>query len=735
MMKRLAERMIGVLCAACMAASGAVCALPAAAVEGFDPELGVFGIHQDGKCGENVTWSLNEETGTLTISGTGDMVMSSMEILTEFVPLSGIVQSIVIGEGVTGICDSAFSNFERLTSVALPESLKRIGRYAFLTCESLEELDIPAGVEEIGAGAFALTPWLDRQKETQSMVIAGSVLICCGNEYPGEPLTEEEVRAVAGDGFSYFDGLYALSIPEGVKTISDEAFAGCYWIFSLTVPEGVERIGSSAFSGCCNIMQITLPDSLKEIGGRAFVSVNIPDDFDFPPYLTLLGENAFYGTEWAAHKQETEPFVLINNFLIAHGTEQTGAVTIPDGVEYIGHLAFCQCEEITSVYIPDSVKSIGEGAFAGCTNLTSVRFPAGLERVESNAFYNCPKLAELDLPDTVKVIGEDAFFGCSSLTAVDLPDALEDIGAQAFSLCSSLTEVTFPDSLKNIGTAAFSQNGLLSVELPEGLESLGQNAFYENPQLIAASIPETLAEIGAGVFDGTPWQAALESTDPFVIINDILMRSGTAAKGDVVIPDGITEIADYAFENCTELRSVQFPESLTRIGESAFEKTGLTELVIPPNVTEIGLGAFMFCENLTSITLPVDLRRIGTEAFYGCVNLETVIIPAEVEEIADNAFDSCSSLTLAGEAGSYAESYAKAHRIPFRAIGAKQVIGDVNCSGGVDVADAVLLARFCTEDSTAVITDQGKQNADVNGSGNIEPDDVTAILRKIAKLE
>ncbi|MBP0976673.1 MAG: glycoside hydrolase, partial [Oscillospiraceae bacterium] len=55
--------------------------------------------------------------------------------------------------------------------------------------------------------------------------------------------------------------------------------------------------------------------------------------------------------------------------------------------------------------------------------------------------------------------------------------------------------------------------------------------------------------------------------------------------------------------------------------------------------------------------------------------------------------------------------------------------------GSIDVSDAVLLARFCTEDSTAAITDQGKQNADVNQDGNIELDDVTAILRKIAKLD
>ena len=63
------------------------------------------------------------------------------------------------------------------------------------------------------------------------------------------------------------------------------------------------------------------------------------------------------------------------------------------------------------------------------------------------------------------------------------------------------------------------------------------------------------------------------------------------------------------------------------------------------------------------------------------------------------------------------------------------IAGDVTLDCSIDVSDAVLLARFCTEDSKAVITEQGKQNADVNEDGNIALDDVTAILRKVAKLD
>ena len=731
-MKHRIGRLCSVLCALCVAAAWTAYALPAAALEGFDPGLAVFGVHSEGTCGEHVTWLLDEETGTLTITGTGDMAMSNRDMMIGFMPIADSVNSVVVGEGVTGICDNAFIYFEQLESVTLPESLKRIGRGAFFECKRLEELDIPAGVEEIGAYAFGETPWLKHQKETQALVIAGGVLICCGNECPGERMTAEEVRALTGNEF-YFEDMYALTIPDGVKSIADRAFAGCYEMITLTVPEGVERIGEEAFYCCTYLVKADLPDTLKEIGSLAFGGTDLRSDFELPASVEKLGGAAFNTAPFILEMQETEPFVILNGCLFKAGTENSGVITIPDGVKEISTLAFCGCTDITSVVLPDSLKEIGESAFAGCTNLTSVQFPEGLERIDNYAFSRCPGLSEVNLSDTVKTIGDGAFFECSALQSLDLPASLEDIGFNAFAFCPALTEVSFPDSLKNIGESAFAQDGLLSVVLPEGLESLGVYAFSENAQLISVTIPEALAEIGAGAFDGTPWQTAIASSDPFVIFNDILMRGGTAASGEIELPDGIREIADNAFRECGDLLSVLIPDSVTRIGDFAFEHRGLTELVIPPNVTEIGLGAFSFCGDLKTVTLPDDLRSIGTEAFYGCTSLETVIIPAEVEEIAENAFDACGNVTLCGEAGSYAESYAKEHRLPFRTIGAVQLTGDTDCSGGTDVADAVLLARYLVADSSAAISEQGLANADCDRNGQADSADLSLLLQFIAK--
>lgn len=733
MMKQRTGRVLGILCAGCMAVSGAVCAMPAAAVDGFDPETAVFGIHAEGKCGDNVTWSLDEETGTLTISGTGDMKMTDRELLLGLMPLADSVTSIVIGEGVTGICDVAFANYENLTSVSLPESLKTIGRDAFRCCKQLAELTIPEGVEDIGVYAFLATPWLEQQKETESLVIAGKVLICCGNGSIGEPLTEAEYHAIAGDDSYYYDGqLYQLTIPDGVKTIASEAFTGCWGMVKLTIPEGVEKIGSNAFSGCYNLQQVSLPDSLREVGSLAFNAAGLGNDFDIPESVWLIARDAFRATAWLEQKQATEPFVIINGILIAAGTAKTGEVVIPDGVEKIGPYAFCQCEEITSVVMPDSVTEIGEGAFAGCTQLASVHFPAGLESVSRDAFYGCTALAAVDLPEGVRTVGDSAFCGCTALTELDLPALLEEIGSRAFAECPSLTEVDFPEALKYIGEGAFSEDGLLSVVLPEGLESLGVYAFSENGQLGDITIPEGLLDIGAGAFDETLWQSHHLDTDMFVILNDVLMRGGTEAIGEIAVPAGVREIADDAFRDCTELLKVLIPDTVTKIGDGAFENCGLTEVLIPASVTELGIGAFAYCTDLTAVTLPDDLKTIGTSAFYGCQNLENIIVPSGVTEIADNAFAACSKLTLCGEAGSCAESYAKEHRIPFRVLDADPT-GDVNCSGNVDVSDAVLLARYLVSDSGAVISGQGLANADCDKNGWRDDADLTMILQYIAK--
>ena len=299
-----------------------------------------------------------------------------------------------------------------------------------------------------------------------------------------------------------------------------------------------------------------------------------------------------------------------------------GEVVIPESVEHegaaysvtsIGSSAFRDCSGLTSVNIPNSVTSIGDYAFSGCSRLTSVTIPNSVTSIGESAFSGCSRLTSVTIPNSVTSIGDNAFSGCSRLTSVTIPNSVTSIGDNAFAVCSGLTSVTIPNSVTSIGFSAFKDcSGLTSVHISD----------------IAA-----WCKIDFEDFASNPLDYAHH-----------LYLNGEEVK-DLVIPNSVTSIGDYAFEYCSGLTSVTIGNSVTSIGSGAFGGcSGLTSVIIGNSVTSIGSSAFGGCSGLTSVTIGNSVTSIGDAAFAYCSGLTSVTIGSGVESIGKYAFSYCPEL-------------------------------------------------------------------------------------------
>lgn len=164
---------------------------PEVTIEGEQPEA--YGS-QTGSAGTSAAYVL--ENNVLTISGTG--VISEIEI--GFYEKNSVT-SIVINEGITGIGDNAFKNYEKVTSIVIPSSVTSIGKKVFWCCKSLTDIALPSGITTIGDGAFY------NCEKLASIVWPTSV------------------TTIGMEAFQYCDSLTSIELPSGVTTIGEKAFA------------------------------------------------------------------------------------------------------------------------------------------------------------------------------------------------------------------------------------------------------------------------------------------------------------------------------------------------------------------------------------------------------------------------------------------------------------------------------------------------------------------------------
>lgn len=131
----------------------------------------------------------------------------------------------------------------------------------------------------------------------------------------------------------------------------------------------------------------------------------------------------------------------------------------------------------------------------------------------------------------------------------------------------------------------------------------------------------------------------------FKIENGVLIKY-LGDDNNIIIPNSVTTIEEYAFSGCTKLINISVSNTVTSIGSNAFNGcTSLKNVSIPDSVTSIGYDVLGNCTSLTNISLPNSITEIEYGMFDGCISLKNVSIPNSVTSISLNAFKDCKSLT------------------------------------------------------------------------------------------
>lgn len=658
-----------------------------------------------GTCGENVTWSY--EGTTLTISGTGDMANYDCPENWNYAPWFSIrtgIETVVIENGITGIGSAAFYNLSSLTSVSIPESVTKIGDKAFNDCRALPYVSFPSNLTSIGEQAFLNCEGITSVSIPDTVTTLGksafhncrnltsanipvNLTVINASLFSGCDLTSvtipSKVTSIGNYAFYSNDHLSSVTILGNVTSIGKEAFLESYELTSITLPDTVTAIGESAFyeSG---IKSIVLPEGVTTIESGTFAQCSQLTSITIPSTVTSIDGYAFgYNSALTdIYCYIEDPNVLAD----VYSEDKLGAATIhvpgnllaayqaqypamadnisgDIGEPVVIHSGTCGAtgSNVTwELYSNGLLKFTGTGAvndysYSGAApwhdyhnSIKSVIFSDGITNIGSDSFdYDYPNLETVSIPDSVTSIGAYAFYYCTNLTTANLSNNIKSVGNYAFYYCEKLNIPNFPNKIEVIGDHAFQKClKLTAVTIPDSVTSLGNYAFYMcyNLESVQFPTPDKLqfTSIPKSCFDSCE---KLEQVTIPLGITSIEADAFCSCSNltSITIPEGVTTIGERAFSNCKKLETIDLPDSLESLGYATFCASGLKSIAIPSKVTAIPEYCFN-ASTIETIDIPASVQSIGEEAFAYCESLKSIVIPSSITVIPRAAFNFCVEL-------------------------------------------------------------------------------------------
>ena len=514
----------------------------------------------DNACGENLVWSFDTDSGTLSLTGSGEMYDYYL-MAPPWCQFQESIQALALPEGLTSIGESAFVHCSGLNAVSLPASLKTIGAYAFTKCGDLTVPDFPESLAEIGEYAFYDNNHLGeiRLPSTLSCIGQNAFEACGATAFhvaEGNSAFSSDACGVLFNGdkteLLYYpvcrEGAY--EIPASVRIIGNNAFEFCDGLTEIRFPDGLTRLGAGAFCACSGLTRLDLPETLTEIDSFAFSNCTGLTEVRFPAGLTCIKNGAF------------------------SGCHSLTSLDLPETLSEIEDYAFSDCSGLTELKLPTALRATGESAFSGCDGLKELFFPATLTSIETSGLSECGNLEAFHVAEGNPSYSSDAegvLFNADKTKLLCYPRAKE--GAYEI-----------PASVREIEASAFLRcNGLREISLPASLTSVEVSGLGDCDHLEAFHVAE-----------GNP---NYSSDAEGVLFN--------ADKTELICyPEG-------------RAGSYEIPSSVTRIGDYAFFSDKLTELTLSEGLSFFGEGGFLGCHNLQKLTFPAGLTELPEGMWNG----------------------------------------------------------------------------------------------------------------------